>query len=335
MLREFRGSPGHAETVAGIQGTDMMKSFVRVLLAVVGATWLILPSANAATACGTSGVWLQVLGSGGPEMTDRRASSGYLVWRDGHARVLIDMGGGSMLRFEQSGARIEDLQAILLTHLHVDHSADLPVLIKAAFFSDRTSDLPLYGPTGGGLFPDTSDFVQSLFGEKDGAFRYLSGFTTGDAAFRLVAHDVAAHGRDSVAVVDDKRFRLTAVPVHHGSVPALAWRVDIAGRRIAIGGDMNGDYHTLEKLASGVDLLVAHNAVPEGARGVERNLHMPPSLIGEIAATAKVKYLVLSHRMNRTLGREAESERYIRQRYGGPMIFADDGDCFSAVRPTK
>lgn len=41
-------------------------------------------------------------------------------------QVLIDMGLGSMLRFEQSGARVDDLQVILLIHLHVDHAADFP-----------------------------------------------------------------------------------------------------------------------------------------------------------------------------------------------------------------
>ena len=44
--------------------------------------------------------------------------------------------------------------------------------------------------------------------------------------------------------------------------------------------------------------------MPEGASGVERKLHMPPSVIGQISAEAKVRQLVLSHRMLRTLGKE-------------------------------
>ncbi len=44
--------------------------------------------------CGTNDVAVQVLGSGGPEMKGR-ASSGYLIWQQGKARVLIDTGGGS------------------------------------------------------------------------------------------------------------------------------------------------------------------------------------------------------------------------------------------------
>lgn len=298
---------------------------LRMLL---GLLLTMVVTAHAAQSCRGAGVWLQVLGSGGPELTDQRASSGYLVWQDGQARILVDMGPGSMLRYEESGARIEDLDVVLLTHLHVDHSADLPALIKAAFFTDRTRDLPIYGPTGNALMPGTAAFVQTLFAESAGAYRYLAGYLTGDESFRLLPHDVAAEGTAVQSVVEGQGFKVTAVPVHHGSIPALAWRVDIAGRALAFSGDMNGDKHTLPKLAARVGLLVAHHAIPQGAGSVERNLHMPPSVIGEIAAEVQVKQVVLSHRMKRTLGREAESKREIRKHYAGPLVFAEDGQCF-------
>lgn len=279
-------------------------------------------------ACQSVPTGLQVLGSGGPELDDQRASSGYLVWHHGKARVLIDLGPGSLLRYDQSGARLENLDVILLTHLHVDHSADLPGLLKGAYFTERAVDLPLYGPTGNDRFPATRDFVKGLFGDQPGVYRYLGDYLTGGENFRLIPHDVSAEGHKPATVLDDSRFRITAIPVHHGPVPALAWRVDVAGQSVVISGDMNGDWHTLETLAGGADLLVADHAIPEGATGVARQLHMPPSVIGRIAATAKVKHLVLSHRMNRSLGREAESERAIRQHYRGPLAFADDGQCY-------
>lgn len=296
-----------------------------LLLSAAGAS-------HAAQSCRGAGVWLQVLGSGGPEINDKRASSGYLVWQDGRARILVDMGPGSMLRYEQSGARVEDLDVVLLTHLHVDHSADLPALIKAAFFTERNRDLPIYGPTGNARMPDTVAFVQALFGAPAGAYRYLSSFLTGDEAFRLLPYNVSTEGVLAQVVMEGQGFKVMATPVQHGVIPALAWRIDIAGRALAFSGDMNGDNETLSKLAAGADLLVAHNAVPQTARGVERNLHMPPSVIGEIAADAKVRQLVLSHRMMRTLGREAESKREIRKRYAGPLTFAEDGQCFAVGR---
>lgn len=61
---------------------------------------------------------------------DGRASSSYILWIDDKAKLLVDMGSGSMLRFEQSKAKLEDLEAVVLTHLHIDHSVDLPSFIK-------------------------------------------------------------------------------------------------------------------------------------------------------------------------------------------------------------
>jgi ribonuclease BN (tRNA processing enzyme) len=61
---------------------------------------------------------------------------------------------------------------------------------------------------------------------------------------------------------------------------------------------------------------------------VARNLHMPPSEIGQIASDAGVKQLVLSHRMNRTFGKEAQTTKLIRDHYHDPMVFAEDLQCF-------
>jgi ribonuclease BN (tRNA processing enzyme) len=283
--------------------------------------------AQALPQCGDKGIALQILGSGGPEINDQRASTGYLVWQDGLARILIDIGPGSLLRYESSGARLEDLDVILLTHLHVDHSADLPALVKGSFFTGRDRNLPVYGPTGNALMPSTRDFIDTMFASPDGAFHYLDDFLSGDAGYRLIPHDIETDGAEPVTVVNDERFRLSAIPVHHGPIPALAWRIDIGGKRIVISGDMNGDMHTLGKLAYHADLLVAHHAIPEGTQGVARNLHMPPSVIGTIAAKTNVEQLVLSHRMLRTIGLEKESSRLIRKRYHGAMVFAEDGQC--------
>src|SRR5579862_10028706 len=94
------------------------------VLALLCASCLAPAVAAAATTCSKHGVQVQVLGSGGPELEDKRASSSYLVWKDDRPRILIDAGGGSALRFGQSGAHVAELDAILFTHLHIDHSAD-------------------------------------------------------------------------------------------------------------------------------------------------------------------------------------------------------------------
>ncbi len=313
----------------------MIVRFATVLL---GLIWL---STAAAQICGTEPVQVQVLGSGGPELQGQRASSSYLVWIDGKPRVLVDIGGGAALRFGESGATVTDLDVILLTHLHVDHTADLPALIKSSFFEDRERPLPIYGPDGNKFMPSTVTFVRTLFDSVRGAYRYLGDFLNplANGSYKLQPQDVRPlssklktnrkPGDETLYPFANERLRASAVPVAHGNVPALAWRVSAGGKSMVFSGDTNGYGEQLGRLAQNADILVAHNAVPEGAGGVERDLHMPPSVIGQIARQAQVKKLVLSHRMRRTLGKEEETLAAIRLHYAGPTQFANDLDCFT------
>jgi ribonuclease BN (tRNA processing enzyme) len=163
-----------------------------------------------------------------------------------------------------------------------------------------------------------------------GAYRYLGEFISplGKTTYKLRPYDVALKGVSTTAIFSNERLRVDAAPVNHAQVPALAWRVEIQGKRITFSGDMNGESGNLEKLAKDSDLLIAHHAIPEDAGVVEHNLHMPPSVIGRIAHTARVRSLVLSHRMLRTLGKEDVTLALIRKQYDGPVAFANDLDCY-------
>lgn len=283
----------------------------------------------AAQSCGSKGVAVQVLGSGGPELQDKRASSSYLVWENGQARVLVDAGGGSALRFGESGAQMSQLDVILFTHFHVDHSGDLPALVKSSWFEDRRRALPIYGPPGNDFMPSTTEFVSDFFGDKHGSYRYLSELLAPNekGSYKMQPHDVVA-ASTTVSAFRSGDLTASAVRVVHGGFPALAWRIEVGGKVIAFSGDTNGEGEGLVRVAANADLFVAHNAVPEGVVGVERNLHMPPSVIGQVARDAHVKSLVLSHRMLRTLGKEDQTLAEIRKRYSGPAAFANDLDCF-------
>src|SRR5215469_10916573 len=176
-----------------------------------------------AQSCGSGGLALQVLGSGGPEVQDKRASSSYLIWREGKARVLVDAGGGSALRFGESGARMEDLKFILLSHLHVDHTGDLPALFMSSYFGERVSPLPLFGPIGNQDFPATTVYIADLFDPARGAYRYLGSYLSGhDDGYRVQPHDVRLAAHEIRQVSSSEGIVVSASTVIHGSVPALA-----------------------------------------------------------------------------------------------------------------
>ena len=69
-----------------------------------------------AQSCGSNALAVQVLGSGGPELQDKRASTSYLIWEHGKARVMVDAGGGSALRFGESGAQMSQVDVFLFSH---------------------------------------------------------------------------------------------------------------------------------------------------------------------------------------------------------------------------
>lgn len=301
----------------------------RTLLMALSLLTLYQVSPATAQSCGSAALALQVLGSGGPELQDKRASTSYLLWDHGRARVLIDAGGGSALRFGQSGAQMSQLDVVLFSHFHVDHSGAFPALIFSSWFEDRNRPLPVYGPPGNDIMPSTTEFVHDLFGDPHGAWRYLSELVEPGqgGTYQLQPHNVLA-GSMPVLVLRNPDMSLYAVRVIHGPFPSLAWRVEIGGKRIVFSGDTNGEGEGLPRLAANADLFVAHNAVPENATGLERRLHMPPSVIGTIAANAHVRQLVLSHRMLRTLGKENETQTEIRRQYSGRLAFADDLQCF-------
>ena len=294
---------------------------------------MLVGSGVTKAACDSSRVKLQMLGTGGPELSGDRASSGYLVWLDDKARLIVDAGPGSVQRFKQSGAKYEDVELMLFTHFHVDHSADFPAYIKGGYFTDRVKDLVVIGPSGNALLPSATQFVERMLGAKTGVYPYLSDYLTptDDSEYKVKAITIPwSDQRPEIQMVFQSGDLLVkSVPVHHGALPALGYRVEAAGCVVSFTGDMSGRLGQMPKLAQDSDILVAHNAIPEDATGAAANLHMTPTYIGRMAATARVKHLLLSHLMRRTVDRKEETVRFIRKHYLGPVTFPNDLDTIS------
>jgi ribonuclease BN (tRNA processing enzyme) len=293
----------------------------------------LLPAATAAAEkneyCGTEGVWIQILGAGGPELDDGQAGSSYLVWIDNKARLLVDTGPGSSAQFDRAGAHFEDLDAIVFTHLHVDHTVDFPAFVKGSYFASRDRKLPVYGPGGNDDYPDTQTFISRLIGPQ-GAYPYLADFLSykSSGGYKINPRNIPATGRRRWSRFGTDNFRLSAIPVNHGPVPAVAWRFETKQYRIVFTGDFNNEKNIIPEFAKDADALVVSHALPETARGSARELHAIPSQLGRIAAQADVRMMILSHRMNRTRGFETQTRNAIEEYYDGPLIFADDLECW-------
>ena len=298
-------------------------------LLVLCGHWAPGASATDAPPCGDEGVWIQILGAGGPQLDDTMAASSYVVWLDDHARLLVDTAPGASVRFDEIGARFEDLDAIVWTHLHADHSADFAAFVNGSRFLERERPLTVLGPEGNEAFPDAETFVERMIG-PGGAFPHLADFLTRQSSggYRLRVWNVPAKGRKRWAGYGSEHMRLAAIPVHHGGVPTLAWRVEAAGKSIVFAGDFSNQKDLIAGFAKDTDALVVSHAVPETARPGARELYAVPSKLGQVAARANARMLLLGHRTNSTRGRETQSLEAIGKQFGGPVIFADDLECW-------
>ena len=249
-----------------------------------------------------------VLGSGGPISNAHRASAGYVVCVDGIARVLVDAGGGIYERIGQGGLDLSTLELILLTHLHVDHTSDLPAVVMDAYMQDRGRPIALSGPAGragndaapenASAQPGANEFVSLLFG-AEGAWRYMNTFE----GFRIDARDVPSDPSEPAIhpilvgeTLVDLGLSIGSVAVPHGMMPSVAFRVECDERSIVFSGDVSASTEPLIALAKNCSLLVHDFALPE--RDVPHgHLHAKPSAVGKTARESGAKMLLLSHFM--------------------------------------
>ena len=186
--------------------------------------------------------------------------SGYLL-EAGSDRLLLDCGPGvlSRLRAEEGWPRID---AIVLTHFHLDHCGDLVAWLWGCLTGGGPPAPALYIPPGGR--PDL-DALASRFDEAFDVHEY-------DGAF-----DVAG-------------FHVTPFRVPHFDEPTWAMRVERDGVVVAYSAD-TGPSDTLVELARDADLFVCEATLDEPADG-----HLTHEQAGDAARRANAKRLLLTHR---------------------------------------
>ena len=283
-------------------------------------------SISSLAACRSEGTDLQILGSGGPFGAGKRASSGYLVWIDGIARVMVDAGGGTFLRFHEADAAVETLDILAISHLHPDHSSEIPALFWA-----QGASTSIAGPSGTDSLPSISEFMNSMFQSEHAAFRVLGSLRNSN----VIEIDVSS--RSPTIVLENNDYVLRGIGVPHGSIPTIGYRIDIGDRSIAFASDQLGTNEEFTRLIQGVDVLVAHFAASETAEGVPASLHARPSVWARMAQEGNVSHLVLSHISNTVENHDRWDDHtgsnlngnidIVRETYDGPITIASDLMC--------
>lgn len=188
----------------------------------------------------------------GPRVHVGKAGISTLVEAGGE-RLLFDAGRGFMQRLVQAGFPTNTVTQLFLTHLHSDHVVDIPDLLLTPWSAqpERTVPLEVWGPAG------TRDMMRHL--EQAFAFdihmrRDVDEHFSPDG-IKVVAreiHEGKVYARNGVTV--------TAFLVTHGLVkPSYGYRIDYAGRSVALSGDTSPS-DNLVAFCKGVDVLI-HEAI--------------------------------------------------------------------------
>ena len=291
---------------------------------IAGVALALMTSSNAlAQSCTGNPVAVQVLGSGAPGFVKDRANTSYLLWIGNQAKILVDAGGGAYVRFGQAQAKFSDLSMILVSHLHPDHSSDLPGVLWSGR-ATRNDLLPIVGPSGNEAAPAFNDFLTRLFDPKSGSWEVLSSVVAPGPGVKLDPRVVDVTKAEPTTVYDRDGMKVTAMGIPHGNLPTLAYRVETQGVTVVFSSDQNGTNPRFSGFAKAADILLMHLAIGVGANNPNQAL---PAVVGSVAQSANPKRLILSHIGNFDVDAALAD---VKKNYSGSLTIGADLQCTQA-----
>ena len=245
-----------------------------------------------------------VCGSRSPLPSPGRAEACILV-EAGDDIYIFDLGNGSMDNLTQYQVPWPNVKAVLITHMHSDHIADLPDAHLQSWIQGRDSPLMVYGPEGINLVTKGFELAYSA------DYQYRNEHHGDDMLPMSVA------GFNTIQIIDNQLIPndtpgleiLPFVVDHYPVNSAFGFKISYKGRTLVISGDTIHD-GSVQKYSKDVDLLI-HSAISidivERMRGVApipqldkilfdiQDYHTTIEEAGEIARDANVKHLLIYH----------------------------------------
>ena len=218
-------------------------------------------------------VRVRFLGSGDAFGSGGRLQTCILAQSNGHS-CLVDCGASSLIALKGAGIDPNDIETVLISHLHGDHFGGLPFLILDGQFSGRSGDLRIAGPPG--IEARTTEAMEVFFPGSSGARRRF------EVRFRELPEGIPS----SVGPL-----RVTPYEVVHAcGAPPYALRVEIGGRIVVYSGDTQWTDRLLEA-ASGADLFICESYFYEK----QIPFHLDYSTLLQHRSKLECKRLVLTH----------------------------------------
>ena len=269
------------------------------------------------------GVYVVFLGTGMPRPDPTRQGPSLAVVVNGTAYI-VDAGTGVVRQAAAAFSRgISALQPntldiAFLTHLHSDHTLGLPDLILTPWVMGRVTPLHLYGPTGTRAMVDGLEHAYA----EDIDLR-INGLEHSSKT----GHQVDVHEVRPGVVYQDSNVKVTAFAVQHGSwKEALGYRFDADGKSIVISGDTRPT-ESVVQACNGCDLLIHEvYSLERGENAYFSSLHTSAVELGDIAARARPRLLVITHYVGGVKPNPAQMLQEVKQKFSGPTVIANDLD---------
>jgi ribonuclease BN (tRNA processing enzyme) len=300
------------------------------------------------TGVAASGTYLVLLGTqGGPNFNAERNECSSAVVVDGRV-YLVDCGYGSLGALRESGLGFREVDNIFLTHLHDDHTSDLPALLSHQWTDGRLDRTRITGPYGTeSMVAAALEFFRAnteiRLADEDRSVQPADIFSARDIAATATPTEVLADDRVTVSSVENTHFPESA----KNSFPyrSVSYRFDSRNRSVTISGDTNYS-RNLVRLAEGSDVFVcetievdnmrasferrvAAGAYADNPEGIWKHIietHTSTEDAGRMAAEAGVDTLVLTHLVPGALS-DLPDDIYldgVRKHFDGKVIVGRD-----------
>jgi ribonuclease BN (tRNA processing enzyme) len=216
------------------------------------------------------------------------ACSGYLV-RDGDTNIWLDCGNGTFPRLQEHIA-VEDLSAVVITHLHPDHCVDLYSLHVLVRYGSDVANLPVYAP------PEAEQRLGALVNDWGDAFVW--------------------HTIDGAAKTTVGDLRLQFSRTDH---PPPTFAVELAsGEKRMVYTSDTGPGWSVDAFDPGADLVLSEATYLHDDR--QSPIHLSARQAGDAARVARARRLILTHlwpKVDPVTSVEEGSEAY-----GAPVTLA-------------
>jgi ribonuclease BN (tRNA processing enzyme) len=291
------------------------------LLIAMGVTCAAIPVCFGGNRSAT-GPLVVFLGTGMPRPDPERQGPSLAIVANGRAYI-VDAGVGLVRQAQaayEQGIRAlarDRLDIAFLTHLHSDHTLGLPDLILTPWVMQRAVPLELYGPAG------TEGMVESI--EK--AYQQdIQVRTSGLERANTTGYKVVVHEIQPGVVYRDPNIQVTAFAVLHGSwKQAFGYRFDALGKSIVVSGDTR-PAETVVQACRGCDVLIHEVYSSEDDSAYFKSFHTSASELGQIAAKARPKLLVIWHYVPLGDTNQAQMVEQVQAGFHGPIVVARDLD---------